>query len=328
MCFWVGHNHSPPIVIIIAVFAASNGIAILEASENNQENRLTRARLSLEGLALGDAYGNHHGNNAKKKLAQTWEFSDDTLMACSIVENLRRFGAIRANELAQSFAEHWDGQRGYGQGVTRLLKAIQRGASWQKAAYEMFDGQGSYGNGAAMRVAPLGAFFADDFELLVEQARTSAIVTHAHPEGIAGAIAVAVAAGVAYQLRQENVTNISLADFLNRIIPFVPESEVRRKIVAAMELPPETTVQAAALILGNGRPVHAQLTVPFALWAAGKFLTNYETAIRKTASARGDVDTNCAIVGGIVILYTGMNTVPQTWLNRREPLPAWTLSDS
>src|SRR4030095_10356052 len=153
---------------------------------------------------LGDAYGNHHGNNAKKHAAQTWEYSDDTLMACSIVQNLRQFGAIRPDELAQSFANHWDGQRGYGQGVTRLLTAIQRGVPWHKVTYEMFDGQGSYSNGAAMRVAPLGAFFADDFQVLVNQARASALVTHSHPEGIAGAIAVAVGAAAAHQMRVES----------------------------------------------------------------------------------------------------------------------------
>ncbi|MBZ0289401.1 MAG: ADP-ribosylglycohydrolase family protein, partial [Anaerolineae bacterium] len=214
---------------------------------------------------MGDAYGNHHGNNAQKHAAPTWEYSDDTLMALSTFQNLKQFGEIHPDELAQSFAEHWDGQRGYGQGVTRLLKAIRRGASWQKVAYEMFDGQGSYGNGAAMRVAPLGAYFADDFQVLVEQARASAIITHAHPEGIAGAIAVAVAAGVAHQLRVAQVVP-NRPEFLSRIIVYIPESEVRRKIIAAIDLPPDTSVETAAKLLGNGRPVHAQLTVPFCMW--------------------------------------------------------------
>lgn len=64
-----------------------------------------------------------------------------------------------------------------------------------------------------------------------------------------------------------------------------------------------------------------QLTVPFALWAAGHFLSDYEKAIRQTASARGDVDTNCAIVGGIVVMHTEIKNIPDVWMQRREPLP-------
>ncbi len=47
----------------------------------------------------------------------------------------------------------------------------------------MFSGLGSFGNGAAMRAAPLGAWFAGDVETVIQQAILSAEVTHAHPEG-------------------------------------------------------------------------------------------------------------------------------------------------
>jgi len=64
----------------------------------------------------------------------------------------------------------------------------------------------SFGNGASMRVAPLGAFFADQPPALVcDEARLSAEITHAHPERIAGAIAVAVAAALAWQRRETSV---------------------------------------------------------------------------------------------------------------------------
>jgi ADP-ribosylglycohydrolase len=292
----------------------------------NPAERLALAKLSLEGLALGDAYDNHHGNNPNKNAAPIWEFSDDTLMALSIVENLRKYGSINQDALAESFAHHWDGNRGYGQGITKLLKSIRRGQNWRQAAYDMFEGQGSYGNGAAMRVAPLGAFFADDIERVVQQARASAVVTHAHPEGIAGAIAIAVATAAAYQLKLAQKT-VSRQEFLEQIIPYIPESEVQRKIILALELAPDTSVQKAAEVLGNGRPVLAQLTVPFTLWAAGEFMDSYEKAIRQTASGRGDVDTNCAIVGGIVVMFTGIEAIPETWYKRRERLPQWPFQD-
>ncbi len=52
------------------------------------------------------------------------------------------------------------------------------------------------GNGAAMRVAPIGAYFADDLDKVLYYAQASAEVTHAHIEGIVGAMAVAVASAL------------------------------------------------------------------------------------------------------------------------------------
>jgi ADP-ribosylglycohydrolase len=285
-------------------------------------DRFQIALQSLEGLAMGDAYGNHHGNNPRKRAADQWNFSDDTIMAASIVANLGQHGKINQMALAHSFATHWDGQRGYGRGVTQLLKQIQQGAEWKSASSAMF-GSGSYGNGAAMRVSPLGAYCYDNFDMAVEQARLSAEVTHMHPEGIAGAIAVAVGAALAYRYRQAKLPSL---DFLGAIIDHVPESDVRNKIIQATEMPPHTSVSEAAKLLGNGRPAIAQTTLGFALWMAARHSDDFEMAITQTASAMGDVDTNCAIVGGIVVLSTGFDSIPTGWLKRRETLPLWAIA--
>jgi ADP-ribosylglycohydrolase len=42
-----------------------------------------------------------------------------------------------------------------------------------------------------------------------------------------------------------------------------------------------------------------------------------------TAAGLGDVDTTCAIAGGIVAARTGIDAAPALWLNLREPLPDW-----
>ncbi len=76
-------------------------------------------------------------------------------------------------------------------------------------------------------------------------------------------------------------------------------------------------------LLGNGSGVSAQDTVPFALWCAAQHLDDYEAALWLTASGLGDIDTNCAIVGGIVVMSTGLEGVPRSWLLSREPLPDW-----
>lgn len=286
------------------------------------EERLKLSIQSAEGLATGDAYGNHHGTNQRKRQAEYWHYTDDTLMTLSILQILRVYSEINQDALAQSFAKHFDGNRGYGQGVTRLLKKIKHGHSWHTTSQAMFNNSGSYGNGSAMRVMPIGAYFYDDLNIVVEQARLSSEVTHAHPEGIAGAIAVAIATALAYRYYLSKEAPV-FADFLHSIIDYTPTSIVRDKLITAQSLGEKAKPYKVAQELGNGRPSLAMLTVPFAIWSAITHIDNFETAIRKTAGVMGDVDTNCAIVGGIVVMYTGLNNIPSSWQNRREALLEW-----
>lgn len=107
------------------------------------------------------------------------------------------------------------------------------------------------------------------------------------------------------------------------MLPWIPESEVGRRVRLARGLASDSSVQSAVSALGNGRRVSAQDTVPFALWCAAGHLDSYEEALWLTVSGLGDSDTTCAIVGGIVVMYTGVSGIPEEWLKTREPLPAW-----
>lgn len=303
---------------------------------NLNDIRLTRAFNSLQGLSVGDAFGEKfflHPNVAKNIIASRaipatpWFYTDDTQMSLSIYWVLREYGEINQDELAKSFARRYDEERGYGAGMQRLLSGIGDGEKWQDLSSNSFAGKGSYGNGGAMRVAPLGAFFADDMELVVEQAVKSAEVTHVHPEGIAGTVAVAVAAAFACKFKQSNKPNQynkpNKTEFLDLILPYIPDSEVASKVRRARDLQDDVPVNLAAAILGNGTKVSAQDTVPFALWCAARNLDNYEEALWLTVSGLGDRDTTCAIAGGIVALSAGMESIPGSWLKARECLPNW-----
>src|SRR5579859_394858 len=154
--------------------------------------RLKRARCALDGLSVGDALGGVLSPaKARTRSLPTapWYFTDDTLMALSIYSILRRFGKIDQDELARDFALHFIAERGYGPGMRRLLPAIGRGEPWKEVARKLFGGSGSLGNGGAMRIGPLGAYFADDLTLVGAQAHLATEVTHCHPEGIAGGVA-------------------------------------------------------------------------------------------------------------------------------------------
>ncbi|OJT27135.1 crystallin J1 [Archangium sp. Cb G35] len=292
-------------------------------------NASERAALSLEGLSTGDAFGDQFFRlgeqeesliTAKTVPPGSWPYTDDTEMALSVVAMIQRHGAIEQDALARDFAHHYDPSRGYGPAMHRVLNAIREGQPWAEVTRREFSGQGSWGNGAAMRVGPLGAYFAGDMKAVVEQAHRSAEVTHAHPEALAGAIAVAVAAALAWNARQENPLP-GRAEFLDRILPFVPPSDVHSRLRKARDFPTSATLPFAVSVLGNGTGLSAQDTVPFALWCAGERLDDYEQALWLTVSGGGDRDTTCAMVGSIVVLATGLERIPPSWRAAREPLP-------
>ncbi|WP_412520696.1 ADP-ribosylglycohydrolase family protein [Actinomadura madurae] len=278
-----------------------------------------RAYASLQALAVGDALGsqffvpaNRAAFEARTLPPGPWQWTDDTEMAASVYLVLTRHGAIDQDALAASFAERHDFDRGYGPSTGRLLRLVREGGDWRTLAREPFDGAGSWGNGAAMRVAPLGAWFADDPAEAARQATLSAEVTHPHPEAVAGAIAVAVAAAIA-------PSRPPPGKFIDEILRLVPPGTVRKGIVDARRLLTIGDPSTASAVLGNGRHVAAHDTVPFSLWAAARHLGDYKAAFWTTAAAGGDVDTTCAIVGGI------LGSSPADWLEHCEPLPSWAL---
>lgn len=297
------------------------------------QDRLARARISLEGLSVGDALGGflEGSNRAKTNVIVVnrqpprgeWHYTDDTNMALSIYAILRRHNEIEQDDLAQHFAKYYNPSRGYGPGIRRLVKRIGAGRDWREIAPAMYNG-GSYGNGGAMRVAPIGAYFADDIDAVVENAKLSAEITHAHPEGISGAIAVAVATSVAWNLQGKDKP--SRSEFIEQILPHIPDSEVKSGIKRAKDIK-STEISHVVGMIGNGSRISAQDTVPFVLYCAGQWLGNYEEAIWQTMSGGGDVDTTCAMVGGIVACYVGQEGIPKKWLEHREELPQWAFEE-
>ncbi|ONI75359.1 hypothetical protein ALI144C_40605 [Actinosynnema sp. ALI-1.44] len=280
---------------------------------------------SLFGLAVGDAFGSgilmpgDHPAVLERRLPPTpWNWTDDTEMACSIYSTLARYGHIEQDALAMSFATHLDPDRGYGSGAERMLLRYRKGESWREVAPAMFGGTGSWGNGAAMRVAPLGAWYGPDLDVVVNEAAKSAVVTHTHAEGVAGAIAVAVAAAIA-----ATTPGIAPGEFLRAVASRVPGSEVRRGIHAALDVLGADDPADAGARLGTGHSTSAQDTVPLAMWLAARNLGAYEEALWTAARVASDLDTVCAITGGIIAAGPGFATVPGTWLQACEQLPEW-----
>ncbi len=298
---------------------------------SDHASRLARLRLSLDGLSIGDGFGEKFFRpGSLERLAHRqlpdgpWKVTDDTVMALSVCdvlddEGVERGEGIDRERLAGLFARRHDKDpmRGYGAGAHDILDRITAGMPWSQSSRQAFDGQGSLGNGGAMRVAPLGAFFADDLDQAIAQAARSAEVTHAHPEGQAGAVAIAVAAALAAR------GGVAIADdppaFVREVAALTPQGATRHGLEVAAAFPRDVATGRVWGEVGNGSQVSAPDTAPFCVWAAARFARSFEEALWETVSALGDRDTTCAIVGGIVALAVGR--VPQEWLARREPLP-------
>lgn len=238
-------------------------------------------------------------------------------MAVAVVTCLEREGKIEPDLLARLFAEEYarDPFRGYGAVAHSILYRMGQGVPWAHAAGEVYDGTGSCGNGAAMRVGPVGAYFAQDIAQVLHQARLSAMVTHAHPEGQAGALAVAAAAAWTVQARSDEAQAM-----LDWACSHTPAGATRSNLERACHLDLQRPPQEAAQLLGSGQAITAQDTVPFALWCAARHLDDYTQALWACVEGGGDLDTTCAIAGSIVAL-TSQKPIPEAWLGRAEPLP-------
>lgn len=298
---------------------------------HNSADRLARAWLALEGLSLGDAFGETFfvpeasQRLSTQKLARgPWRWTDDTAMAIGVIETLAARGCIDQDQLARRFAARYVAEpwRGYGRAMHHALRDIHTGRHWHPISRRLFSGRGSYGNGAAMRAPVIGAWHADDLDDVVRAARLSAEVTHAHPEATAGAMAVALAAALACDSEQGPAGASLIAAVRDRL----PDTEVRRGLERALALEPDSTIADAVDVLGNGTHISCQDTVPLVLWCAAHHLHDYRWALWKTVSALGDRDTTCAMVGGIVACRVGHQGLPTDWLACREPLPPQEIS--
>ncbi|MFJ1702871.1 ADP-ribosylglycohydrolase family protein [Kitasatospora sp. NPDC088346] len=291
----------------------------------------TPALDSLQGLALGDAFGDRWFSprvdeasaeyRARIPRRAPWHWTDDTAMALTLFRHLTEHGEVRQDGLAAAFAAGYTAEPGrkYGPSMHRVLREIHRGADWREVTSSMFGGRGSHGNGAAMRIAPLGAWFADDLDTVAEQAELAALTTHFNPEAAAGAVAVALAAALAAASRGGPAPE--RVELLTRVGDRLPDGEVRSGLRTAARLPAGTSVRHAAVVLGSGSLMSAQDTVPFALWSAAGQLDSLPETLWQTLGGWGDMDTTCAIAAGVTAARTGLAGVPAAWLDAREELP-------
>lgn len=277
-----------------------------------REERFDRRLGALLGTFVGDALGMPFEGAPSGSALLPLEllparlgrgtYTDDTEMAIAVAEVLLEAGECDEELLALRFLAGHDPRRGYGAGTLAVFALWRSGLPVSAAAGRVFD-RGSYGNGAAMRVAPVGAHFAEDDERLRVEAARSARVTHAHPLGVAGA--VAQAAAVAAAVRDED----PLASAL-RATTEPTFSEALERAAAAV-LAGCSPAEVAAT-LGSG--ASALESVAAALCAA-QLAASFEDACTFAVQIGGDADTIAAMAGAVAGARFGASAIPARWLD-------------
>jgi poly(ADP-ribose) glycohydrolase ARH3 len=268
---------------------------------------------SLLGLFCGDALGMPYEAQPPEAVPERLEmvearlgrgtYTDDTQMAIAVCESLLRCGAVDEDDLAATIAEAFDPDRGYGPGTSTVVQLWRDGVPVREAARRLFGGRGSLGNGAAMRVAPVGLLFANDPRECVLQARRSAALTHSHPLGIDGA--AAQAAAVAAALRGDD--HLAAA----RDAAWTPELQRPLDEAAAMAALDEFA-DAGRL----GATTRADESVPAAMLCAAA--PSFEEALTHAVRCGGDTDTVAAMAGAVAGARYGVAAIPDRWLEALE----------
>ncbi|MFW9996949.1 MAG: ADP-ribosylglycohydrolase family protein [Candidatus Odinarchaeota archaeon] len=258
------------------------------------------------------------------KDAERLIYTDDTAMALGLGESLLSCtGRIDTEHLGRTFHKNFlrEPQRGYGPGPPVIFSLVDTtGEPYIDVASRLYGGSGSFGNGAAMRIAPLGVYFYDaDDSILFEAARSSAIVTHAHPLGVDGAVALAKAiAMVALKdLDGQEDSGDRILFLLESIYDFVQTEEFKRQIDWIKELlSRNASLEIAADKLGTG--ITALESVPFSIFAFLKNPSSFETCLLETVMIEGDKDTIGAMVGALLGARLGVEKIPVKWRKKLE----------
>ncbi len=277
----------------------------------------------LLGLALGDALGGKFEAQSADAIRarfptvahliaypqeEIW-YTDDTQMAIGVAETLVAHGQIIEQRLCEAFVANYVPSRGYGRRARAILEAMEEGRDHKQIAEQYFPG-GSFGNGAAMRVAPVGLFFRDDHRLLWQQARASAQPTHLHPLGIEGAQLLALAVAICSRME-----HFDREQFFAQLDSACESEPYRSKIAGARG------VQAPAELAGLGNQIEALHSVPTAIASFALTPESFPETIGNVIFLGGDTDTLAAMAGALAGAFLGASKLPSRLVELLENSP-------
>lgn len=293
--------------------------------------QLDRFRGALLGTAVGDALGmpveGWHATSIARQYGAIREmlparlgrgtYTDDTQMMIALAESMVRCQKVDGEDIANTYVKFCDPRRGYGGGALRALQRINNGISWRESGMGDFPG-GSFGNGGAMRIAPIGIVYGSgDVERLREVVEAAVYCTHTHPLGIDGAVCLARAIGIVAQHDPPSEC-LSNDAGLKTIHAAVRTDEFHAALDQIAQLLQKTALSVEQVVSRLGHGVAAIEAVPAALYAFLAHSQSFEEAVVYAVGLGGDTDTIGAMTGALSGAYLGDSQIPARWLDALE----------
>ncbi|XP_076294584.1 ADP-ribosylhydrolase ARH3 [Lasioglossum baleicum] len=323
----------------------------------------SKFRGSMLGALVGDCLGNPYESeklltNGMKLVLQrsldklegppfkapVMQFTDDSAMTYSMAKSLAEKKELNTLDLAKRFVKRYyeESNRGYGSGVVTVFHKLRgnKFADIVKPAKDQFNGQGSYGNGGAMRVAPIALFCYKDYNSLVDTVTKATQITHTHTEAINGAILQAAAVHQSLLLDPREQLNVK--SFVDNLIEKVDELEADEDDLGLSEPEPYTTQlnvlkdliseegegpHDEKVVLKLGTNISALYSVPTAIFCflkAQKPIGGIQTenpfrrAIQYAITLGGDTDTIGSMTGAIAGAFYGEEEINSNLLRHCE----------
>jgi len=276
------------------------------------DTKLSKFAGCLIGTAIGDSLGaRREGSRSFVEVTDLApRYTENTAMTIAVAESLAECRDFHYWHMAELFLKKYEQEpwRRYGHTITRVFRLMRNG----KLGFGMIDrdlyAEGSYGNGAAMRVAPVGLMYHDDPRMLRDVAYHSAGITHSHALGLEGAALQACAVALAVLAEPGNM---SISDFLGTLRMFTKPGPYQEKLKTIIGFIVDGASREDVVAkLGNGSSCLE--SVPTAIYA---FLSHrdFKSAVIYAVSLGGDADTIGAMTGAIAGACYGIEGIPSQW---------------
>jgi poly(ADP-ribose) glycohydrolase ARH3 len=218
--------------------------------------------------------------------------------------------------LLARFAEAYEPWRRYGSGTEAILRQFPKFKNeWREFATAMFP-FGSYGNGSAMRAAPIGLVYHRDLEKAAAVAVASSRPTHSHSLAYQGVElqVIAVASAVSCDKFSPNAFIPCMRGVLTRYSELLQDTSKFEWALNNIEegLRDGRSCKEMSAVLGTG--VTAQEAVPMAIYCFLRHPESYCDVIREAVFIGGDTDTIACMAGAISGAFLGASAIPSKWL--------------
>ena len=168
----------------------------------------------------------------------------------------------------------------------------------------------SAGNGAAMRSALLGVYFANDAARRNQFVHASTEITHSDPRASIAALAVAETAAWMADVREDPD---GLLEILERLGGNSEWTSLVTRLRASLSLDHSVAAFAQQIGAKDGVSGYAFQSVPVAIYAAVRYRTDFSAALTEVIACGGDTDTVAAITGALLGARVGVTGIPHPW---------------